>query len=300
MDRRQFLLRTSLAAAGAALPFKNLMAGHAFPGTFTDLRRNVGIYTERGGTIGWLAANDGFLVIDSQFPETAKNCLTGLQKRTERQLDMLINTHHHGDHTGGNPVFKGKARQMVAHQNVPKLMKQANEDAEGEPNTAYPETTFAQSWSVDLGDETVDVTHYGPAHTGGDAIIYFEQANVAHMGDLVFNRMNPYTDRPAGASIHNWVDVLEEATDTYPADAVYIFGHGNPEFGVTGKREDVLVMRDYLAAMVEHVESGIEAGQSKEAITDLEQMEQFPQFQYADWWTLAQNLEVVYAEAMEM
>ena len=73
MDRRQFLLRSSLAAAGAALPFKNLMAGHAFPGTFTDLRRNVGIYTERGGTMGWLAADDGFLVIDSQFSETAKN-----------------------------------------------------------------------------------------------------------------------------------------------------------------------------------------------------------------------------------
>ncbi|MDR8389665.1 MBL fold metallo-hydrolase [Aliifodinibius sp. S!AR15-10] len=298
MDRRQFLTRSSLAAVGAALPFQKLWAADNFAGTFNDLRRNVGYFTERGGTIGWLATDDVLVVVDSQFPETAKNCLAGLQKRTSHGLDLLINTHHHGDHTGGNPVFKGKAKQMVAHRNVPKLMKQNSEDSE--TDAGYPGTLFSDSWEMELGGETIHVAHYGPAHTSGDAIIYFENANIAHMGDLVFNRMNPYTDRPAGASIHNWITVLETAMDEYPSDAIYIFGHGHPEFGVTGNRDDVAVMRDYLAAMVEYVEDGIAADRPKEEIVNLQKLDAFPQFQYADWWTLSQNLEVVYAEAKEM
>ncbi|MDZ7689862.1 MAG: hypothetical protein U5K69_01685 [Balneolaceae bacterium] len=93
--------------------------------------------------------------------------------------------------------------------------------------------------------------------------------------------------------------VLEKATNELPSDAIFIFGHGNPDFGVAGSKEDVMVMRNYLSAMVEHVESGLEAGRSKEEIINKNQMDDFPQFQYADWWTLSQNLEVVYAEATE-
>ena len=131
-------------------------------------------------------------------------------------------------------------------------------------------------------------------------MIYFERANVVHMGDLVFNRMNPYTDRPSGASIHNWVNVLESVVEEYPSDAIYLFGHAKEEFGVTGSGKDVLVMRDYLSALVEHVESGIDAGRAKEEIIDRKQMDAFPQFLYAEWWTLSQNLEVAYAETIDM
>lgn len=297
MDRRQFIVGASLAAAGTAFPFKKIFARNIFE-TFTDLRRNVGYFTDRGGTIGWLVTEDAFMVVDSQFPESAKLCIAGLEKKTTHRLDALINTHHHGDHTGGNPVFQGKAEMIVAHENVPELMRQAREEGDSEP--AYPDQTFSESWKMGAGDETVHATYYGPAHTSGDSVIYFERANVAHMGDLVFNRMNPYTDRPAGASIHNWVDVLETAVDEYPADAVYIFGHGNEKFGVTGSKEDVLVMRDYLSALVEHVENGIEAGRPKKEIIEKKQMDDFSQFMYGDWWTLSQNLEVVYAEAMDM
>lgn len=295
MNRRDFLLRTSFAAAGSVLPLKQLYA-HSF-GTFTDIRRNVGYFTDRGGTIGWLATPDAFAVVDSQFPETAKSCLAGLEKRTSHRLDALINTHHHGDHTAGNPVFQAKARQIVAHRNVPGLMK---ESADKNTKPAYPDQTFSESWKLEAGDEIVHATHLGPAHTGGDAVIYFEKANVAHMGDLIFNRMNPYTDRPSGASIHNWIKVLETVADKYPSDTAYIFGHGKPEFGVTGSRDDLMVMRNYLQAMIEHVENGIEAGQSKDVIIDLKELKGFSEFQYSDWWTLSQNLEVVYQEVMEM
>lgn len=299
MDRRQFLVRTSLAATASLLPFHKLWA--LSEGNFTDLRRNVGFFTDRGGTIGWLASDDGFVVVDSQYPETAKGCLTGLQQKTTHSLDMLINTHHHGDHTNGNPVFRPVAKKIVAHENVPGLMKKAADqsDSDDDTNPAYPDTTYEGSWKTDVGDETIRLNHYGPAHTGGDSVVYFEKANIVHMGDLIFNRMNPYTDRPAGASILNWIETLSTVESKYPSDAIFIFGHGKPEFGVTGKQEDLAVMRRYLSAMVEYVEDGIEAGKSKEEIVDKKVIDGFENFLYADFWTASQNLDVVYQELME-
>ncbi len=300
MDRRQFLVRSSMAVTASMLPFNNLLAFKA--GTFTELRRNIGYFTDRGGTIGWLAADDGFVVVDSQYPQTAQGCLEGLQKRTTHELDMLINTHHHGDHTNGNPVFKPAAKSIVAHENVPKLMKKADQESDSDTDTeaAYPNTTYKETWKADVGNETVHLKYYGRAHTSGDSVIYFENANVVHMGDLVFNRMNPYTDRPAGASVHNWIKVLAEVEKEYPADAIYIFGHSKPEFGVSGNKEDVAVMRNYLSAMVEHVKKGVEAGKSKEEIINLETLKGYENFLYADFWSLSQNLNVVYQEVMEM
>lgn len=294
MDRRQFLLRSSLLAAGAALPFKNIFARGK--GAFTELRRNVGYFTERGGTIGWLASPNAMAIVDSQYPETVKNCLNGLKGRTDHPLDLLINTHHHGDHTSGNPALQGVAETMAGHENVPKLMKEANKEADGEGNTAYPTTTYSDQWKMDVGDEIVHAKYYGPGHTSGDSVIYFEKANVVHMGDLIFNRMNPYTDRPAGASMTNWIKILNTTTQEYPSDAMYIFGHGNPEYGVTGEKKDLGVMRNYLSAIIEHVQDGIEQGKPREEITQAKKLEGFEHFLYADFWTLPDNLGVAYEE----
>ncbi len=294
MNRRQFLLRSSLFAAGLALPARQMLA--QIQGQFTEIRRNVGYFTERGGTIGWLASPGGMAVVDSQFPETARNCLNGLKDRTNHPLDLLLNTHHHGDHTAGNTVFEEVAKQMVAHENVPGLMKKAAEESDGNSEPAYPSDTFTVEWNAEIGDEIVHAKHYGAAHTGGDAVIYFEKANVVHMGDLVFNRMNPYTDHPSGASIINWIKVLKSVEDEFPADARYIFGHAKPEAEVTGSKEDVAVMRTYLTSMVEYVEESIEKGMSREAIVSKEELDGFEDFLYADFWTLPDNLKVVYTE----
>jgi glyoxylase-like metal-dependent hydrolase (beta-lactamase superfamily II) len=152
---------------------------------------------------------------------------------------------------------------------------------------------------MDLGDEVLHAKYYGPAHTSGDSVIYFEKANVVHMGDLVFNRMNPYTDRPAGASLKNWIKVLDTVAEEYPADALYIFGHGKPEYGVSGEKEDLKVMRNYLTTLVEYVAKGVEKGLSKEEITDKQVLEGFEDFLYADFWTLPDNLGVAYEEVTQ-
>ena len=233
---------------------------------FTEIRRGVGQYMGRGGTIGYLINAGGVVVVDSQFPDSAKACVAGLNERSKnRPVDRLINTHHHGDHSGGNIAFKGVAKKVVAHEFAAGLIKQAAVTPAGE-NLA-PDTTFTDSWREQIGDEWVRAKWYGRAHTGGDAVITFESANVAHMGDLMFNRRIPVIDRVNGAIVANWVNVIEKATADHSADTIYIFGHAGTGHPVTGPRADLMHFRDYLTALLNHTRAAVKAGQTKEQFT---------------------------------
>lgn len=298
MNRRKFLLNSSLLGAATMLPlsaFSNVF----FRRDFSVIRRNVGVYTERGGTIGWLINNDALVAVDSQFPDSAANCITGLKERTSRKMDYLINTHHHGDHTAGNSAFKEYANHIVAHENVPGYQLKAAERRGQEAVDAQvtADLTFSDKWSQDVGDETVHATHYGPAHTGGDSVIYFENANIAHMGDLVFNRAYPYIDPGAGADIGNWVKVLRMAANELPSDAIYICGHGNANYGIQASKGDVLRKSDFLEELLAYTQRGIDAGKSKEEIATAPVLPGFEDFQAPGWGlTLEFNLNTAYDE----
>ena len=277
---------------------------------FKSLRGDVGYFTARGGTIGWLANKDALAAVDTQFPDTAKIFLEGLPGRGGRQLDLLINTHHHGDHTGGNSVFKPVTKLIVAQANVPSLQRAAAERAEKTGNVQpwakveaqiYADTTFPETWHTSFGSETVSAKYFGAAHTKGDIVTHFEKANVVHMGDLMFNRVYPVIDRPGGASIRHWVVVLETVAKAYPADAIYIFGHGNAKFGVTGKRDELLVLRDYFSALLDYTQKKIAAGEPKEKVVVLENLPGFADFHLpvGPQNRLPLNLGVAYDELTE-
>ena len=314
LNRRDFIVRSaSLAAVGmlaggrvwaqvVAPEAARAAAGLAKPPSFTPefrlLRRNIGLFTARGGTIGWLAAPDAMAVVDTQFADTAALCLAGLPGRAERTIDVVINTHHHFDHTSGNGVFKPVAKAIVAQANVPALQRAAAERAKP-PTTdqqVYAGLTFAETWRQELGDEVANARYFGAAHTNGDAVVHFEKANVVHMGDLVFNRIYPVIDRVGGGSIRHWIVVLEKIAHEYPADAIYIFGHGNPKFGVTGQRSDLLVLRDYLVSLLEYVQAQISAGKSKEEVSTMENFPGFPDFHQPLPNRLGSNLGTAYDE----
>jgi cyclase len=284
-NRRRFLTTSSIALAGATLDLSKLFAraaqaaqaGQAAPPApqtaFTALRGTIGFFTGQGGTIGYHISTSGVVVVDAQMPATAKICLEGIKERDGgRIIDILVNTHHHADHTGGNPVFQSSVKKILAQANVPGLQRAAAaRQAAARPDAPAPEivvanATFTTTWREDVGGETMALKYYGPAHTGGDAVVTFEKANVVHMGDLVFNRMHPFIDRPAGASIANWMKVLEGAVADHGNDTTFIFGHGSPKFGVTGARADLLYMRDYLTALLEFVRGEMKAGKPKEVI----------------------------------
>ena len=289
-NRRRFLTTSSLALAAATVDLSKLFAeaGQGAARTpqtaFTPIRGTVGYFTGQGGTIGYHIGKDGVVVVDAQMPATAKICLDGVKERDGgRLIDVLVNTHHHGDHTGGNPVFKGSVKKILAHENVPKLQREAAaRQAAARPDAPAPEivvadATFTNTWEEDIGGDRMALKYYGAAHTSGDAVVTFRKANVVHMGDLVFNRMHPYIDRPAGASIANWIKVLEGTAADHKNDTTYIFGHGSPTFGVTGTRADLLYMRDYLTALLEFVRGEIKAGKPKEVIVKItDPLKSFP------------------------
>jgi len=240
---------------------------------FAPVRRNIGYFTGRGGTIGYLVNAGGVLVVDSQYPDSAKAFLAGLGDRSgHRPVDVLLNTHHHADHTGGNPVFKPGTKTIVAQARVPALQKQANDTATTPAEQVYADATFDEIWNRVIGDEVVHARTFTPAHTGGDIVVYFEHANVVHVGDLVWNGLQTFVDRPGGASAVNWIPVCERIASTYPKDAVYLCGHakagkpGEPGLPVVLAQADVLAMRDYLSALVEYVRHEIAAGKSRDAI----------------------------------
>jgi cyclase len=273
-NRREFIVTSSLAVAAGALGPVRLFGQQApaaapQPPTvpvFTPLRRNIGTFTARGGTMGWMVTPDAVLVIDSQFADTAQMFLDGLKTRTPRKIDLLINSHHHPDHTGGNKVLRRMVTKIVAHENVPGLQKKQAAAAKTEDAQAYADETFKDAWKIDIGNEVVSTKYYGPGHTSGDGVIFFQRANIVHMGDLMSHQRHPRVDRPAGASIRNWLVALEKVTKDHNNDTIYIFGHSKVGAPVTGQKKDLLALRDYFSAMLEYVQKSIQAGKSADEI----------------------------------
>ena len=280
VNRRDFVRVSALAGLAGTAAVRLSAAQPATPppspAVFTPLRRNVGIFNQRGGTIGWLVSRDGLLVVDSQFADTAPNLLAGLKERSPRQIDVLINSHHHPDHTGGNGVLRPAAKQIVAHARAAENQKVQAERMKA-PAT-LPDVTFPDTWSVTLGDETIRARHWGPAHTGGDVSIHFEQANVVHLGDLLNNRGYPNVDAPAGASVHGWIQVLEKMAAAFPADALYVFGHAEAGHPFIGTRGDLHYQRDYFTAVIEAARKARRDGTPKDTLAKMDVLPPFEHF----------------------
>jgi cyclase len=268
MNRRQFLTKASAALAvrvNEVLPLG--VQSSAINAQFRPIRRSVGVFTGRGGTMGWLVNPEAVVVIDSQFADSAHVFLDALRFRTGRHIDLLLNTHHHPDHTGGNGVLRSAVTSIVAHKNAPALQRaQALVTGTAEGQT-YADTTFTTTWKAHIGDEVVEATHYGPGHTGGDAVYRFERANVVHMGDLVYHQRHPSADRAAGGSLRHWIACLERVVKDHAPDTLYIFGHATTGAPVRGDRRDLLVVRDCLSSLLDIVQKGIQSGKSVEEIT---------------------------------
>ena len=271
-NRREFIAASSLAVVGGFLReipvFGQQQAPPPATPVFAAVRGNVGTFTARGGTIGTLITPAALIVVDSQFAHTAPLLLDGLKTRSTRKIDLLINSHHHGDHTGGNAVLRPAAAKIVAHANAKALLEKAAAapNANAALTACLPDTTFDKDWKQDVGGEVVSAKYYGAGHTGGDIVITFERANDVHMGDLMSFQRNPRADRPAGASVRNWIPVLENTVKDHGADTIYIFGHSKVGERVTGSRADLMSLRDYFTALLDFAQKELKAGKSQDEI----------------------------------
>ena len=278
LTRRNFLA-TSASTLALGLAQARLFAQPAAPAappvtSFTDLRRGVGIFKGNGGTIGYLVNSTGAVAIDSQFANTAAIAVAGLKTRAPQGIEMLLNTHHHGDHTGGNLVFRGAVKRIVGHVNCLEWHRKTAAAAKTEGQTSFADTTFTDNWRTSVGDETIQGRYYGAGHTSGDAVYHFEQANVVHMGDLLFNRAHPNIDRAAGASTASWITVLEKVARAHSNDTLFIAGHAKDN-QVQCTKADVLRFRDYLSLCMDTATKAIAAGQVKEELQKMTTLEGF-------------------------
>src|SRR5688572_2634135 len=220
MKRRSFIQTSgtvlSLIHLGPQFKLFNLQ-----PYEMKSLRRNVGIFTEKGGTIGWLIQKDSIVIIDAQFREQATHLINDIRKANDSPVRYLINTHHHQDHTSGNIAFKGIARNVLAHENSRHNQIISAKNNHNEDVQLYPDIIYTDRWQEKIGDETIDIQYWGPGHTNGDSIIHFQEANIVHCGDLVFNRRYPFIDKTAGARIDNWIDILQQMQSTFDNETIF-------------------------------------------------------------------------------
>ena len=267
MHRRNFL-QNSMIAFGAFTFSKQsiLKAMSDDPWKITMLTDDIGIFTERGGTIAFHFSKDGITIVDAQFPDTAQHLVDELKKRNSQPFHLLINTHHHGDHTAGNIAFKDLLQRVLAHENSLANQQRVAVANKTEDKQFYPTQTFGKVWEEGAGKEKISLNYYGAGHTNGDAIIHFQHANIAHMGDLVFNRRHPFIDRSAGANIQSWMNVLDAAMKKFDKKTIFICGHSGNGFDVKGSREMLLAFHDYLGNLLKFVGDEMRSGKTKEEI----------------------------------
>jgi cyclase len=266
MHRRQFIRYSALGAGLLLLSPTDLLATlfQQDPWKIKMLTKDIGIFTERGGTILFYLSKKGIVVVDSQFPDQSKHLIDALKKQSNQPFQLLINTHHHGDHSGGNIAFKGMVPHVLAHENSKANQERVAKEQKKEDQQLYPDQTYITSWSEKHGKERITLHYFGAAHTNGDSLVHFEKANIVHMGDLLFNRRHPFIDRSSGASIANWILLLEKVQKQFTPKTTYVFGHAAEGYEVTGSGEDLEAFSDYLTKLLAFAEMEIKAGKTKE------------------------------------
>jgi glyoxylase-like metal-dependent hydrolase (beta-lactamase superfamily II) len=228
--------------------------------------RGVYMLLGAGGNIA-LSVGDYAFLVDDQFAPLSQKILTAVREVTDKPIRFLVNTHWHGDHTGGNENMAGAGIIIVAHDNVRTRMSTEqfvaamNSKVAPSPRAALPVITFADGVAFYNGDEQIHVVHVPPAHTDGDAIVHFTRANTIHMGDTFFNGRYPFFDLSSGGSFEGIIKAVNSAL-AYVNDSTKVI----PGHGPLGGKAELVAYRDVLSAIRDRVAALITQGKSREQV----------------------------------
>jgi glyoxylase-like metal-dependent hydrolase (beta-lactamase superfamily II) len=232
------------------------------------LSKQVYMLTGEGGNIGVYVGEDYVFMIDDQFDRLSDKIKATIATLSDKPIAFLLNTHMHGDHSGGNAKFNSYETVLVAHDHVrdrigsnQKTKLEAKEITEAEYKKMLPEVTFSNDITFFDGDEKILAFHVHNAHTDGDAMVYFADNNVLHMGDTYFAGRYPYIDLGSGGSVNGLIEAQKKALLLINADTKIIPGHGRPS--TRPELEAFLAMLQDIKAKVQ---SQIDAGKTLEEV----------------------------------
>lgn len=241
-------MKGSIFLVLAFLSISNYCFGQTDGGRVTDskineLKPGIYMYQSMGGNIGLFIGNDGVLMIDDQFEEVSEDLLKDLKRLTKKPLKFVINTHHHGDHTGGNAKMVEAGATIVAHQNVRATLKKYIEDNPSKKidERILPQLTFMDELSFFYNGEEIKLKSIEKSHTNGDIIVFFSKSNVLHTGDCFVQNRYPFIDSENGGSLEGYVNGLETILTLINRDTKIIPGHGD-ESNLQDVREQMRMM----------------------------------------------------------
>ena len=187
------------------------------------VNENIYMLVGGGGNIGVSIGDDGVFMIDDQYAPLSSKIQQAIKSLSEQPVKFLVNTHHHGDHTGGNSNFEKEGTLIFAHENVRKRLK---EDEKNTEQSGLPIITFDHKMQLHLNGDDILVVHVHNAHTDGDALIYFPKSNVLHTGDTFFNGMFPFIDLKSGGSVAGDIEAARAGLLLINTGTKIIPGHG--------------------------------------------------------------------------
>ncbi len=215
----------------------------------SQIADHIYVLSGPGGNIGLSVGDDAVFLIDDKYAPVIPAIKKAVAKVTDRPVSVILNTHWHGDHTGGNEEFRSDGAIIISHDNVRKRMSTEqfrsvfNRTTPASPDVALPIVTFDDGLTLHINDDVIQAMHVPHAHTDGDTILKFQKANVIHTGDIVFNGVYPYIDVDSGGSVLGIINAVELIIAMSDDDTVFIPGHGS----ITATRDD---LRAYLSMLV--------------------------------------------------
>ena len=216
-----------------------------------------------GGNIGVSVGEDGVFVIDDQFAPLSEKILTAIKALSNKPLKFLVNTHFHGDHTGGNVNMTKAGATIIAHDNVRKRLEMPQRDGSLKPKEALPVITFNDKMKIHVNGESIAVFHIDNAHTDGDAILYFTESNVLHTGDTFFNGRYPYIDLKSGGSVNGYIEAVKRSLMLVNDDTKIIPGHG-----AIANKEDYKTFLSMLETLKTNIQAEIDNGKTEDQVVD--------------------------------
>ncbi|MFP4844173.1 MBL fold metallo-hydrolase [Winogradskyella sp. PE311] len=248
-----------------------------------------------GGNIGVSVGEDGVFIIDDQFAPLSKKILDAIKSLSDKPLNFLVNTHYHGDHSGGNENMSKAGATIIAHDNVKKRLEVEQRDGSFKPKEALPVITFNDKLNITTNGESIAVFHVANAHTDGDVLLYFTESNVLHTGDTYFNGRYPYIDLNSGGSVNGYIKAVKRGLMVIDEDTKIIPGHGK-----VSNLEEYKGFLNMLETLRDKTQKAIDNGKTEEEVkVDSSITKTYDELDYGTGFINSERIRVTFYKSLK-